>query len=67
MGDSDVECVKACVDAHAASYVLFDGKTTWELTDQAKAASLAARRVTVTGKIDAGGKRIQVESITAAR
>lgn len=67
MGDTDVECVKACVDAHGATYVLFDGKTAWDLTDQAKAASFAAKRVTVTGKLDAGKKRIAVESIAAAR
>jgi len=67
MGDTDLECVKACVDAHGATYVLFDGKAAWELTDQTKAASFAAKRVTVTGKLDAGKKRIQVESITAAR
>lgn len=67
MGDTDPECVTACVDAHGATYVLFDGKTAWELTDQAKAASFAAKRVTVTGKLDTGGKRIQVESISAER
>jgi uncharacterized protein DUF5818 len=65
MGDTDTECVKACVDAHGASYLLFDGKAAWELTDQAKAAPFAAKRVTVTGKLDTAKKRIEVESIAA--
>jgi hypothetical protein len=65
MGNTDPECVTACVDAHAATYVLFDGKVAWELTDQGKAATYAAKKVTVTGTVATGKNRIQVESITA--
>jgi len=26
MGPTDAECAKACIDAHGASYILYDGK-----------------------------------------
>src|SRR5690349_12988528 len=34
MGSNDAECTLACVDAHGATYVLYDGKTTYALSDQ---------------------------------
>src|ERR1700756_2333933 len=34
MGSNDAECTLACVDAHGASYVLYDGKTTYALSEQ---------------------------------
>jgi len=33
MGSNDAECTTACVDAHGASYVLYDGKEAWVLSD----------------------------------
>ena len=65
MGDTDAECVQACVEAHGASYVLYDGKATYTLSDQKAPATLAAKKVTVVGVLDAAKKRIEVQSITA--
>jgi hypothetical protein len=67
MGDTDAECVKACVDAHGATYVLYDGKTTYSLTDQKTPAAFAGQKVTVTGTLDAKGRTIVVDSIAAAK
>ena len=67
MGDTDPDCVKACVDAHGATYLLYDGTTAYQLTDQSAAAAHAGRRVTVTGTLDSSGTRITVQSIAAAK
>jgi hypothetical protein len=67
MGDTDAECVTACIDAHGATYVLYDGKTAYNLTDQKTPATFAARKVSVTGTLDAKTKTITVESMTAAK
>jgi hypothetical protein len=67
MGPTDAECVKACVAAHGASYVLYDGKNTYELSDQKTPEKFAAQRVQVTGTLDAKTKKIAVQSITAAK
>lgn len=66
MGPTDAECASACVYAHGASYVLFDGKTTFALSDQKAPAPLAGRKVVVTGTLDAKTNRITVKSIKAA-
>ena len=52
---------------HGASYVLVDGKTTYQLTDQKTAASFAAKQVTVTGTIDEQKKTITVTAIADAK
>ena len=67
MGPTDAECVLACIRAHDASYVLYDGKDVYELSDQEKPKEFAGKRVTVTGTLDGKTKTIQVDSITAAR
>jgi hypothetical protein len=67
MGDTDDACVKACVDAHGATFALYDGKSTYELSDQKAPAAFAGRKVTVTGRLDEKAKRIIVESIAAAK
>lgn len=67
MGPTDADCTVACVAAHGASYVLFDGKTVYELSDQRTPATFAGRRVEVTGTLDARSGRIDVESIRPAR
>ena len=36
MGPTDADCTKACVSAHDAKYVLYDGKTAYTLSDQKK-------------------------------
>jgi hypothetical protein len=63
MGSSDAECTLACIDAHGASYVLYDGKTTYALSDQKTPEKFAGKKVTVNGTLDAKTKTIKVDSI----
>jgi hypothetical protein len=67
MGPTDADCVTACISAHGASYVLYDGKVAYTLSDQRTPEKLAARKVTVRGTLDAKTKTIQVDSITLAK
>jgi hypothetical protein len=67
MGPTDAECVRACISAHSASYVLYDGNDIYTLSDQRTPERFAGQKVTVVGALDAKTKTIQVESITAAR
>ena len=67
MGPTDAECVKACVAAHGAAYVLYDGKKTYELSDQKTPEKFAAQRVRVTGTLDAKANKIAVQAIAAAK
>jgi hypothetical protein len=67
MGPTDAECTKACIDAHGALYVLYDGKNAYTLSDQKTPEKFAAQKVKVVGTLDAKTKTIQVESITAAK
>jgi len=66
MGSDDRECTLACVDAHGATYVLYDGKTTYALSDQKTPEKFAGKKVTVTGTLDAKTKSIKVVSIVPA-
>ena len=66
MGPTDGECTVACVEAHGASYVLFDGKDTYTLSDQKTPEKFAGKKVKITGTLDSKTKTIQVNSITAA-
>jgi len=67
MGPTDAECTIACIRAHDATYVLYDGKDVYTLSDQRTPEKFAAQKVRVTGTLDARTKTIQVDSITAAR
>jgi hypothetical protein len=67
MGPTDAECTKACVDIHGASYVLYDGKESYTLSDQKTPEKFAGKKVTVTGSLNAKTKTIQVDSIAAAK
>ena len=67
MGSTDAECTTACVSAHGALYVLYDGKEVYSLSDQQTPEKFAGKKVTVTGTLDARTKTIQVDSITAAK
>lgn len=67
MGATDAECTIACIDAHGAEYLLYDGKEAYRLSDQQTPEKFAAKKVTVTGTLDPKSKTIHVESITAAR
>ena len=66
MGPTDAECTVACVIAHGASYVLSNGKNVYILSDQKTPEKFAARKVNVTGTLDAKTMTITVVSITAA-
>ena len=65
MGPTDAECTRACVDIHGASYVLFDGRNVYVLSDQKAADPLAGQKVKVVGTLEAKTKTIRVQSITA--
>lgn len=67
MGDTDAECVRACIESHGGTYILYDGMAAYELSDQKLASGFAAKRVTVTGTLDARTRTITVSSIAAAR
>jgi hypothetical protein len=67
MGPTDGECAVACVEVHGATYVLYDGKQVYALSDQKTPENLAGKKVTVTGTLDAKTGTIQVDSITAAK
>jgi len=67
MGPTDAECTIACVSAHGALYVLYDGKEAYTLSDQQTPEKFAGKKVTVKGTLDAKTKTIQVESMTAAK
>ena len=67
MGPTDAECTKACVEVHGASYVLYDGKEAYTLSDQKAPEKFAGEKVTVTGTLDAKTQIIHVDSIAAAK
>ena len=67
MGPTDAECTVACVMAHGALYVLFDGKEVYMLSDQMTPEKFAGKKVTVSGTLDAKATTIKVTSITAAK
>jgi len=67
MGPTDAECTKACVMAHGATYVLYDGKGVYMLSDQRTPEKFAGQRVRVVGTLDAKTRTIQVQSMTAAK
>ena len=67
MGPTDAECTVACVFAHGARYVLYDGKNLYLLSDQKTPEQFAAQKVRVVGVLDAKTRTITVESITAEK
>ena len=67
MGSTDAECASACVGAHGAVYVLYDGKPYYRLSDQRTPEKFAGQKVTVIGTLDAKTRTIQVDSIAAAK
>jgi type 1 fimbria pilin len=66
MGSNDAECTIACASAHGALYVLYDGKTAYNLSDQKTPEKFAGKKVTVTGTLDAKTRTIAAESINPA-
>jgi hypothetical protein len=67
MGPTDAECTMACVSIHDATYVLYDGKEVYTLSNQQTPEKFAGKKVKVTGTLDAKTKTIQVDSITSAK
>ena len=67
MGPTDAECTIACIRAHGATYVLYDGKHAYDLSDQQTPEKFAGKRVTITGTVDAKTYTVQVDSIAAAK
>jgi hypothetical protein len=67
MGPTDAECVTACVSEHGGTYVLVDGKNIYALSDQKTPEQFAARKVTITGTLDAKRNTIQVDAIRPAK
>src|SRR6266699_6347070 len=67
MGPTDAECAIACIDAHGATYVLYDGKNAYTLSDQRTPEKFAGQKVRVMGTLDTKTKTIQVDSITVAK
>jgi hypothetical protein len=67
MGPTDAECTIACISIHGATYVLYDGKNVYTLSDQRTPEKFAAQKVRVIGALDAKTRTIQVDSITAAK
>ena len=66
MGADDAECAAACVSAHGAAYVLYDGKTAYKLTGSQTPEKFAGQKVKVTGVLDGKTQTIRVESIARA-
>jgi hypothetical protein len=67
MGSNDAECTLACIEAHGASYVLYDGKETYNLSDQKTPEKFAGKKVTVAGTLDTKTKTIHMDSMTAVK
>ena|SRR3990172_7556800 len=67
MGPTDAECTIACIKAHDATYVLYDGKDVYTLSDQRMPEKFAAQKVRVIGTLDAKTKTIKVDSIAAEK
>ena len=67
MGPTDADCTVACVMAHDAKYVLYDGKEMYILSDQQTPEKFAGTKVRVVGTLDAKTRTIKVESITAVQ
>jgi hypothetical protein len=65
MGPTDADCTVACVMAHDAKYVLYDGKEVYILSDQQTPEKFAGQKVRVVGTLDAKTRTIAVESITS--
>ena len=67
MGPTDAECAIACISDHGATYVLYDGKNVYTLSDQKTSEKFAAKKVRVAGTLDIKTKTIHVDSISAAK
>ena len=67
MGPTDAQCTVACIMEHDASYILYDGKEAYSLSDQHAPEKFAGQKVKVMGRLDAKTKTIHVDSITSEK
>jgi hypothetical protein len=67
MGPTNAECTIACVEAHGALYVLYDGKNAYTLSDQKTPEKFAGQKVNVTGTLEAKTMTIRVDAISASK
>jgi hypothetical protein len=67
MGSTDAECARACIGAHGAVYVLYDGRSAYVLSDQETPDRFAGQKVRIVGTLDDTTKTITVDSIAAAK
>ena len=67
MGSTDAECASACVSAHGAAYVLYDGKTPYTLSGVQTLEPFAGQKVRVIGTLDAKTLTIRVDSIALSK
>src|SRR5205085_12273618 len=59
MGPNDAECTLACVSAHGAAYVLFDGKNSYTLTAREELEPFAGQKVEIAGALDTKTRTIR--------
>ena len=67
MGPTDAECTVACISEHGATYVLYDGKDVYALSDQRMPEKFAGQKVAVRGTRSVKARTIQVDSIIATK
>lgn len=67
MGDTAAECAKACMDYHAATLLLYDGKRSLRLSDQKAVLPFAGQKVSVVGTLDDASNTIAVMTISLAK
>jgi hypothetical protein len=67
MGPTDAESTRASVNLHGTSYVLFDGKKAYTLSDQDAGDRFAAQNVRIIGVLNAKTNTIEMESIAATK
>jgi hypothetical protein len=60
----DSKCIQECVK-HGSKYALFDGKSSYILSDQRTPQQFAGQKVKVTGTLFEKTKILKVDSITA--
>jgi len=65
MGPTDAECAIACVSAHDAAYVLYDGKNYYKLIGRQALEKFAGHKVKVTGELDEKTQTIRMDSIAS--
>lgn len=66
---SHADCAVKCVKDKGAKWALYNeaDKSVWVLSDQAGAAKMAGKEVTVKGSADAASKTITVSSMEAKK